>query len=252
MSVEPDKSRVLICDISVWQDDNNTSRKTDFNKMKSEGVSGIVIKCGQNIADPDFKDNWKNSKGIFPRGSYWFYSTILDPKVQAQKWLELLGDDLGEFKLWLDLEYDKYNGQYKGWKHWYDLLEELKRLNNKVDIGIYSNYYYWIENTVSAGISNASLNYFKQYPFWIAAYTGGAEPRIPKPFDKYMLWQFTDNLDGIRYGVESKELDGNYFGGTLENFYNETNWGEEFPPIDKQTTTLKVNYKNTQKIYTEI
>ncbi len=43
---------------------------------------------------------------------------------------------------------------------------------------------------------------------------------IPKPWpkDEWLFWQFTDNGDGSLYGVESKNIDLNYFNGDLAAF----------------------------------
>ncbi|MFN8381390.1 MAG: hypothetical protein U0V02_05590 [Anaerolineales bacterium] len=51
---------------------------------------------------------------------------------------------------------------------------------------------------------------------WIANY-GTNTPLVPKPWtaDEWTLWQFTDNGDGPLYGVESGNIDLNYFNGDL-------------------------------------
>jgi len=45
----PDPSRVLLIDISKWQDDPNTPSGVDFAKMKSRNVSGVIMKVGQGL-----------------------------------------------------------------------------------------------------------------------------------------------------------------------------------------------------------
>ncbi len=64
------------------------------------------------------------------------------------------------------------------------------------------------------GAPAASVNYFKQYPLCIANY-GTTKPLVPKPWatDEWTFWQFTDNGDGTLYGVESLNIDLNYFNG---------------------------------------
>ena len=42
------------------------------------------------------------------------------------------------------------------------------------------------------------------------------------------LWQYTDKGDGIKYGVESLNIDLNYYNGTLEQFNLE--FGVVVPP----------------------
>lgn len=221
--VQPDPNKVLIVDISKWQDDPNTAKIVDFEKLKSNGVSGVIVKCGEaNAIDRAFLSYVKamDSANI-PYGVYWYYNNKYSPKKQAQLFAQTLLDNKITPKLgmWLDLE-DRNPGNYMGWKHWYDFLMEIISkivLPKSIKIGIYTGHYYFTEFTVQAGIPASSLSWFAQFPLWIASY--GYNPRATKPWgDKWTLWQFTDLLDGIRFGVESKELDGNYFNGTLKEF----------------------------------
>lgn len=203
-------------DVSFYQDDPQTPQGINFIKMR-ESAYYVIVRAGQNLwGDRDFKVNWREAKAAgLPRGSYWFYDSRIDPKIQAEKWVSMFdGGDFGELPMWGDFE-DVYNGPFKGWKHWYNFLERVKELiPTGKEIGVYTGYYYWRENTAGVGIPNASLNYFKQYPLWIANY-GAASPLIPQPWDTWTLWQFTDNGDGTAYGVESLNIDLNYFNGDV-------------------------------------
>ncbi|MBK7450809.1 MAG: SH3 domain-containing protein [Anaerolineales bacterium] len=205
-------------DISFYQDDPQTPQGVNFIKMR-ESAYYVIVRAGQNLwGDRDFKVNWREAKAAgLPRGSYWFYDSRVDPKLQAEKWVSMFDGDFGELPLWGDFE-DTYNGPFRGWKNWYNFIERVKQLipSNK-EIGVYTGYYYWRENTAGVGIPNASLQYFEQYPLWIANY-GVNSPLVPQPWDTWTLWQFTDNGDGAIYGVESLNIDLNYFNGDLAAF----------------------------------
>lgn len=215
--VIPDSNKVLIVDISKWQDAPDTPLGVDFGTMKSKNVSGVIMKVGQG----GFIDRaWEAAVPSaliekMPIGGYWYYDNRIEPKKQAKIMAEAVGEYSLPLGLWLDLE-DKQEGAYKGWKNWYTFLEKLKELMPGKKYGIYTGYYYWMERTVMSQIPPASLNYFKQYPLWIASYN--VVPRIPAPWSNYSIWQFTDLLDGKYYGAESIELDGNYFNGTAQEF----------------------------------
>lgn len=205
-------------DISFYQDDPETPQGVNFNKMRQNALF-VIIRAGQNLwGDRDFKANWSGAKAAgLARGAYWFYDSRIDPKQQAEKWVSMFEGDFGELPLFGDFE-DNYGGPYKGWKHWYDFLERFKQLiPGGKEIGVYTGYYYWLENTVATGIPTASLNYFKQYPLWIAAYNPTG-PSVPKPWDDWTLWQYTDNGDGPKYGVESLNIDLNEFNGDQTAF----------------------------------
>ena len=208
-------ANVIGPDVSFYQDDPQTPQGIDFIKMRQAGAGYIIIRAGQNLwGDRDFKANWRESKAAgMPRGSYWFYDSRADPKKQAELWVSQFDGDFGELPLWCDFE-DNYGGSFKGWKNWYNFMERLKALVPDKELGVYTAYYYWLENM--AGVPTASVNYFKQYPLWIANY-GTTTPLVPKPWiaDEWTLWQFTDNGDGALYGVESGNIDLNYFNGDL-------------------------------------
>lgn len=205
-------------DVSFYQDSNATPQKIDFTKMKSSGAEFVIIRAGQNLwADPDFKDYWRESKGILPRGSYFYYDNRIDPKKQAETYFGQFWTDFGELPMFCDFEDATNVGPYKGWKHWYTFIERLKVLVPNKEIGIYTAYYYWLENTSHVGISSASTEYFKQFPLWVANY-GVTSPLVPKPWTDWTFWQYTDKGDGTLYGVESKNIDMNYFNGDISKF----------------------------------
>ncbi|HET9589985.1 MAG TPA: SH3 domain-containing protein, partial [Anaerolineales bacterium] len=139
-----------------------------------------------------------------------------DPRQQAELWVNLLDGDLGELPLFADLE-EAYGGTFTGWRHWKTFLERLRALVGNKEIGIYTAYFYWRSN---APINQPNeLEYFHRFPLWIANY-GVAEPLVPQPWasDEWLFWQFTASGDGPFYGVESLEIDLNYFNGDAQAF----------------------------------
>jgi uncharacterized protein YgiM (DUF1202 family)/GH25 family lysozyme M1 (1,4-beta-N-acetylmuramidase) len=206
-------------DVSFYQDDPDTPEHIDFAKMK-ESADFVIIRAGQNLwPDRDFTRNWAEAKAAgLPRGTYWFYDSRADPKRQAELWVESMGGDLGELPLFADFE-ETYGGTYQGWRKWYDFLERLKELVGQKEIAIYTAFYYWRDNAPSATTDPQSLEYFHQYPLWIANY-GVSEPTIPKPWgaNEWLFWQFTETGDGDLYGVESNGIDLDYFNGDAEAF----------------------------------
>ncbi len=206
-------------DVSFYQDDPTTPQRIDFEKMKLS-ADFVIIRAGQNLwPDRDIKHNWSASKVAgLPRGSYWYYDSRADPKRQAELWVETLEGDLGELPLFADIE-ETYGGQYQGWRKWYDFLERLKELVGQKEVAIYTAYYYWRDNAPNPDTDPENLEYFHQYPLWIANYNV-TSPSVPKPWttDEWLFWQYTTNGDGELYGVESKGIDLNYFNGDAEAF----------------------------------
>ena len=229
---------IVGCDISFWQDRPDTARQVDFVQM-AKVAPFVIIRAGQGTwPDTDLIYNQREAKAAgMIRGFYWFYDSRAEPKAQARKFADVLNGDYGELPLWADFE-DRYNGAYKGWHNWYTFLEHLKTLVGGHPIGLYTAPYYWKENTVMVGIPTASLNYFKQYPLWIANY-GVTNPSIPKPWTTWEFWQYTDKGDGILYGVESLNIDLNYFNGDILDFNNKYGGVVITPPTEAQLMAWK-------------
>jgi GH25 family lysozyme M1 (1,4-beta-N-acetylmuramidase) len=239
-------------DVSTWQDASTIPGNIDFAKMRDYGASFVVIKASQgDFADVDFVTNWKNAKGVLPRSSYHYYDNRYDPKVQARKYTDVLRTD-SEGIYWLDLE-DRSAATFAGWRKWYDFLEEMKILTPGIKLGIYTNFYYWVEYLRFA--TDLQLDYFKQYPLWLASYP--EDPfhpdyrniLCPPPWDSPLILQSGTPAIGLDAGVESKDIDYNQFNGTREQFAARYIVGEIFPPEDGETMKIgtlnqALNYRN--------
>ncbi len=218
-------------DVSYYEDKPETQQGIDYVKMR-KSASFVIVRAGQSLwPDPIFTATWADAKASgIPRGSYWFFDSRADPKRQAEKYVELLGGDLGELPLFADFE-EKYNGPYKGWKQWYAFVERLKALVGKKEIGIYTAFYYWRDNAPNAIFQPANLEYFHQFPLWIAHYET-ATPSIPKPWGskEWLFWQYSESGDGPLYGAESNSIDLNYFNGDTQAFIKRFNLKLINPP----------------------
>lgn len=200
-------------DISFYQDDDETVKRVDFNKMKSNGAEFVIIRAGQNTwPDPDFPYNWaKARESGLPRGSYWFYDSRSDPVGQAQLWISGMLGDLGELPLWADFE-ESYGGSFGGVGNWIKFLDTVRSLAPNHELGIYTNFYYWREHVPADKRAQ-----FSAYPLWIANYNPGA-PLIPEPWASWTFHQYTDAGPGLAFGAESNRIDLNYFNGDLAAF----------------------------------
>lgn len=203
-------------DISFWQDDNRTPQKTDFAKMKAWGADFVIVRAGQNLwQDEDFADNWRAAKEAgLPRAAYWFYDPRISPERQAAFYAGLFVNDKPEGRLWVDLEFPlEWGGAYRDWWNWRAFIEELKKLSG-LRVGIYTANWWWQPNAVEKG---ADVNYFGQYPLWVAQYTSSpANVTIPSGWSKAMLWQDGTPAIGHEVGVESEEIDHNYWNSDFD------------------------------------
>jgi lysozyme len=196
---------ILGCDVSRWQDDNSTPQMMDFEKSKAEGIKFAIMKTSQSTwLDEDYIMNWNNCKlaGI-PRAGYHFLDWTKPAIDQARFFAGVLEKDPGEKEPVLD--YECRTGVPERSKAIDEAFIFVNELENLLGIKpvIYTSPGFWNE------FGSQSV-YWKEYKLWIANYEV-YEPKIPKPWDKWYMWQYTDKGDGIKYGAESFGLDLNYF-----------------------------------------
>lgn len=222
-------AEVKLVDISFYQ------RYADFNKMKSNGVNGAIIRAGQNLwADTCAEKFMSDAEKIeFPVGSYWFYDSRVEPKRQAETWKKVLGNHETQLMCWADYE-ETYGGRYTGWKGFYDFLEACKALMPNRKFGIYTGYYYWLSHSPT---TTEQLSYFAKYPLWLAWYTNDVtKVKIPRPWTKLVMWQKSASGNGYDCGVGSKEIDMDSFLGTMDDFNDFFGLSEQTPtepPVDE-------------------
>lgn len=199
-------------DISFWQDADTTPQMTDFSKMVEAGMKFIIVKASQQVADPDFAENWKRAKAAgLLRGAYHYLDWRKSEMDQAKLFVDLLREDPGELPPCCDFEMRENNpGKPIAAGKLYNFLSYVER-ELKVVPGIYCGPYFWME----FGATNVE---WARYPLWLAHYRPTfwgkpAKPMVPKPWTAYTFWQYDDLGDGLALGVESKELDVDVFNG---------------------------------------
>lgn len=225
-----------IPDFSFWQDDPTTPAGIDFTQTRQK-TRGVILRAGQGkYIDKTFLYNWREAKAAgLLRGAYWFFDSRVDPKTQAKLFADVLKNDPPEILAFFDAE-ETYGGTYTGWKEWYNFLENFKVFAPEIELGIYTNYYYWAER-----ISQPStLQYFSQYPLWLAGYNT-TTPLIPKPWKEWLFHQFTDDFPSTGWGAQSNEIDMNYFAGSEADFLARYGVGES--PTNKSTILAKIGGK---------
>jgi hypothetical protein len=229
-------------DASFWQDDDNTPQKIDFHKMKSYGADFVICRAGQNLwLDEDVKDYWPAAREAgLPRAAYWYFDPRVDPLRQADLFCGLFVNDRPEGRLWLDLEFpEAWGGAFRYWQDWQKCLERIK--SNGFRAGVYTGYYWWDKYALQKGADTA---YFGQYPLWLAWYTvNPAYVLVPRGWSTAMLWQDGTPPIGLEVGVESIEVDHNYWNGM---FSFSAEWGTvpAPPPPTGETMEYKVVWNN--------
>jgi lysozyme len=199
-------------DVSKWEG------LVDWNKSVAAGASAMYCKASQWVADPRFADNWRNAKGVLPRGAYHYLDWGWSEIDQAKLFCGLLKNDPGELPPVLDLELDpapyKLTAVQVSTKA-LNFLNYVEKELGRVPM-LYTGYYYW-----NAWGSNNPI--FARYPLWLPWYASEAYIKLrtggtgaPKPWKNWTFWQYTANANGLLYGCQSKSVDGSWFNGTAD------------------------------------
>ncbi len=192
----------------------------DWQLVKQDGYRFAFIKCSQaDFNDRLFAEHWKNAKAAgMPRGAYHLYDPSVSPKVQAERFFNALHGDFGELPFVLDIEIF-ITGPYHGSQNWYNFIVELSKLSGNFPLIIYTGFYYWKDHVHDVPAVQ-DINYFGNYPLWIAAYET-LHPLIPLPWTNWLFWQYAEN--GIVNGITDQlgrptMCDLDYFFGSEEQF----------------------------------
>jgi len=229
-------------DVSFYQDDDLTPQKIDFQKMKDNGAAFVFLRGGQNTwIDEDFRDYVAGAKAAgLPWGTYWFYDSRSSPETQAALWKIACGDDIPAV-IAADLE-ESYGGAYKGEVFWKRFIHALETEFPTSRICIYTADWWWSGQYVS------DPAFFASYPLWVAGYPASEDPAdvtLPYPWRNKQahIWQYTSKGDGPAWGVESLNIDLNYW-NDIYDFV--AFWGEPLPP-DNGGDMTNGNIKGTAK-----
>ena len=209
-------------DVSSWQDNNNTAPQIDWVKAGQHDAKFCYIRAAYStVIDEDFRYNWGNSKGNIPyRGAYQFYDYRYPADKQANKFIEIMAGDWGELPPVIDVEqpiaYNKVTKKYEpvdfpppndyqtAVKNWLAIVE--KACGRKPVI-------YTGQNIIRYGLRVLPNSPLTKYPLWIASYQTPPVKPYYAPWTDWVFWQWGTPVVGIQMGMESKELDSNYFNG---------------------------------------
>lgn len=198
-------------DVSFWQGAINW----DIMRTKTDAV---IIRAGQNLwVDTKFVRNWTEAKRVgMRRGVYWFYDDRVSPGKQAEILISLLKDDREEMEIFIDYE-KVYDGAFGGASNVVAMMQAIERALPGADVSIYTGFWFWREHT-NPVTNFFQYQYLKNRPLWLAWYSDASVVQIPQPWTKLTHWQFGTPAVGEEYGVQSVEIDMNFFNGTETEF----------------------------------
>lgn len=158
----------------------------DFNKVKSAGYDGVIIRAGfgkvVTQVDKCFETNYKNAKAVGLKvGAYWYsYATTTDEAIlEAKACLEVVKNKQFDFPIYFDIE-DKCQfglNKTKCTNITNAFCGEMEK--NKCWVGVYS-----FDSFFS---SHLDITIQKRYAVWVACIDG----KVPKFCKTYQGHQYS-------------------------------------------------------------
>jgi len=181
-------------------DVSHYSGSVDWRQVAGAGYSFAYVKATEGVddADPAFRDHWQRlAEAGLLRGAYHFYVTEDDPEEQARFFLDTVEHRTGDLVPVVDIEI-LGRGTPAG------LADRLRRFLDIIEqeIGarpmVYTEPNFWDAHLTPD---------FGHHPLWVAEY-GTDEPRIPKGWSRWTLWQWVEEAEvpGVEKGADLSRL----------------------------------------------
>lgn len=141
---------------------------------------------GLDYTDPRFADNWAAMKACgIPRGAYHFLVPKDDPVAQAEHFLSVLGGDLGELPLVVDVERGSRGAVHPCAELQSTLRAFVRTLETKTGhaVMIYTGRNFWKTHMCDD-------KSFSSYPLWVARYSE-SEPELFGGWKRWDFWQYS-------------------------------------------------------------
>jgi lysozyme len=197
-------------DVSFWQ------KPINFAQLAKK-TKAVILRVGQGtVKDSEFEYNYEQAKAHGLKvGGYHFYDGRVSPANQAVFVVEALRGKTLDLELFADWE--RHYGLYDGLHNVVSFMQSVENRVNAKDIGMYSGYYWFRENSDPKRHTGEFL-YLKRKPLWIAWYASPAIVKVPPPWDAWTHWQKGTPAIGGDMGVGSKEIDMNNYNGDAAAF----------------------------------
>jgi len=179
----------------------------DWARVAAAGVQFCYVKAteGEGLKDVRFPENWDGAQAAgLIRGAYHFFRPGKDAEAQAESFLHVVPSlSAGDLPPVLDVEVAGPSSAsiLDGIQTWVEAVENV--LGRQPIIYTYPSFW-----TQSLGGSTR----FSGYLLWVAHYTFKAAPTLPRGFNDYVLWQFSEqgHIDGITGNVDLNRFHGSH------------------------------------------
>ena len=210
--------RVPGIDVSRWQ------RQIDWERVAADGYRFAFIRAtiGDDYTDPRFYVNWDGARlaGLL-LAPYHVLTPNVPPGDQIDFFFQSLGSRRGDMPPVLDVERDDGARPDVITACVASALEMMEARDGRKPI-IYTARWCWNRWVRSSPR-------WRAYDLWVASYT--SEPLLPRDWDTWMFWQYSDRGDVSGVGAPSTDL--NWFAGSWQEL-QQYSGGAEVTPDDRE------------------
>jgi lysozyme len=200
------KINLLVIDLSHFD------FATDYAKVKASGVAGVIYKAtqGSGMNDSTYLAQKAEAKAAGLLWGAYHFGDGSDPKDQAQNFLTFARVDPDEL---FCLDYEDYPSSQMS-------IGQAETFVVDVEAGLGRNgqCVLYSGNLIKETIRSQDQGFWSARRLWLAEY--GPTPKVPAPWAKQWLWQYTDGESGPTPhgvpGVSEKTHDCNHYDGTPE------------------------------------
>jgi lysozyme len=162
----------------------------DWAAVAASGVQFCFIKAteGAKTVDHQFAKNWKGAgEAGLVRGAYHFFHPAIPAATQAELFLRTVGELApGDLPPALDLEGDEWNSIPIGERAPL-AIQWLETVESKLGV---TPFVYLSPSFAQEVLNNQPA--LGRFPLWLAHYTSAAAPTVPKPWEAWTFWQYTN------------------------------------------------------------
>lgn len=215
-----------------WRDwtipDGNVYSPPNWKTQIANGVRFTWLKAADGIEsslhfDKAFQD--ARADGLFVGAYVWLDArNYADPKRQAEFWYSVLKD----LNCPVSIDFELYRDNVPDWRDLYDATMYYLALDPNRNVGVYTNYWYWIAHGSTDPVFNRILKFN-----WSARYFT-QPPQLYAPFNRTDIWQFSGLGDPFKYGITNgkEAVDENWWMGDEESLIKFFNQDGTVPPIE--------------------
>ena len=201
---------VIGVDISEYQAD------VDMRKLASQGISFVYMKAteGSSFEDSRFVQNWENAAACgMPAGAYHFFSFDSPGRMQAENFINRIGDLDGRLIPAVDVEF--YADKREDPPDPAEVTAQLRDFLDALEAEYHVKPMIYCPREI---YEKYIMGYFDEYPRWIRSvyYPASFEAGV-----SWVIWQYCDTgeLEGYEGGEQYIDLDVLHRGTELTSLY---------------------------------